>query len=131
MRKKLRSILLIDDDEPTNFLNEMVLKKVDCAEEILVFQSAEKAVDFLNASTIVPDLIFLDINMPAMNGWDFLEAYQQLPAEKRKAVIVMLTTSINPDDRVKARQIAAVAGFKHKPLTREIVEEVLTDYFNE
>ncbi len=118
MSKRLHTVLLIDDDEPTNFLNQMILKKADCAEEILVFQSAVKALDFLTATDHRPDLIFLDINMPAIDGWDFLEAYEQLPAEKRAgAIIIMLTTSFNPDDRLRAEKIASVAGFRHKTLT--------------
>lgn len=132
MSKRLHTVLLIDDDEPTNFLNQLILKKADCAEEVLVFQSAAKALDFLAETDHCPDLIFLDINMPAMDGWDFLEAYEQLPSEKRaSAIIIMLTTSFNPDDRLKAEQIPSVAGFRNKPLTKEILEEVLTHYFNE
>ncbi|MBO9571104.1 MAG: response regulator [Chitinophagaceae bacterium] len=130
MQKKLHSVLLIDDDEPTNYLNKMTLEEIGCIEEIFIFQSASKALDYLNTSTYCPDLILLDINMPAMNGWEFLDVYEQLPSEKRgKVVIVMLTTSFNPDDRLRAGQIASVSGFMNKPLTKETLKEILVEYF--
>jgi response regulator RpfG family c-di-GMP phosphodiesterase len=68
--------------------------------------------------------------MPAMNGWEFLEKYKELRREHRSNVIViMLTTSLNPDDKNKADDIKDVTDFKHKPITGEIVDEVLQKYF--
>ena len=139
MKNKLNCILLVDDDEPTNFLNKMILEDVDCAQSIEVADSGVSALDYLknaangngNASNS-PDLIFLDINMPAMNGWEFLEQYSQLEKQhKANVVIVMLTTSLNPDDRAKASKISDVSGFETKPLTPEKLEAILKKYFPE
>ncbi len=133
MKPKLKSILLIDDDEPTNFFSSLLIEDADCTENIQIAQSGQSALRLLRSKTIpTPDLIFLDINMPAMDGWEFLENYRQLPKEHQgKIVIIMLTTSLNPDDREKASQIKEISGFETKPLTPELIERVLSKYFQE
>jgi len=134
MKQKLNCILLIDDDKPTNFINEVVIKQLDCAEKIVVVQNGSEALDYLKSKDDgehpQPDLIFLDINMPAMNGWEFLEKYTELDKKQHgKVVVIMLTTSLNQDDEKKASGIAYINGFKSKPLTPEIMQEVLEEYF--
>jgi CheY-like chemotaxis protein len=138
MKNKLNCILLIDDDEPTNFLNQMVLEEMGITKHIRVAQNGEEALAYLQKTSIrnedfpLPDLIFLDINMPAMNGWEFLQHYSRLPQnQKAHVVIVMLTTSLNPDDRAKAHQISEVTGFETKPLTANKVRELMEKYFPE
>jgi CheY-like chemotaxis protein len=140
MNNKLNCILLIDDDEPTNFLNKMTLEQAGCARHIQVAQGGQEALDYLascqpNGSTFDthprPDLIFLDINMPAMDGWEFLQRYQQLPSEqKADIVLIMLTTSLNPDDEIKTHSIPEIAGFENKPLKRSQLEDILKKYFS-
>ena len=110
MKQKLNCILLIDDDKPTNFINEVVIKQLDCAEKIVVVQNGSEALDYLKSKDDgehpQPDLIFLDINMPAMNGWEFLEKYTELDKKQHgKVVVIMLTTSLNQDDEKKASGI--------------------------
>lgn len=135
MKQQLNCILLIDDDEPTNFLNRMVIEEVDCASRVEIIQNARDALVYLTKATPEgdyprPDLIFLDINMPAMDGWEFIGRYNQLPDEqKAKIIVVMLTTSFNPEDELKARTIAGVAGFRNKPLTPEILLKILQEHF--
>ena len=131
MKRKLKSILLIDDDEPTNFFSSLLLEDADCAENIQIAESGQRALRLLNSDVLpTPDLIFLDINMPAMDGWEFLEKYKQLPKEHQsKIVIIMLTTSLNPDDREKASKIKEISGFETKPLTPELIDSVLLKYF--
>lgn len=130
MKQKLNTIMLIDDDEPTNFLSRMLIEEARCAEHIQVADSGKVALDYLSKSNNSPDLIFLDINMPAMNGWEFLEKYKELEKAKQgKIVIIMLTTSLNPDDKVKAGQIPEISGFENKPLSSELIERVIKKYF--
>jgi CheY-like chemotaxis protein len=138
MKKKLNCILLIDDDEPTNYLNRMTLEQVECAQYIQVVQSGHDALDLLMRQGKYvelpdcprPDLIFLDINMPAMDGWEFLEKYRLLPpAQKASIVMIMLTTSLNPDDEARARAIPEIDGFENKPLRADRLREVLKNYF--
>ena len=131
--------MLIDDDEPTNFLSNMILEEAGCTEHIQVEDSGERAINYLvksekltgtNKNYPCPELIFLDINMPAMNGWEFLVKYNEWKMEhKGEIVIVMLTTSLDPDDEVKAKNFAAVTDFKHKPLTKEMLNGILNTYF--
>ncbi|CAN5777803.1 response regulator [soil metagenome] len=138
IKKKLACVLLIDDDEPTNFISKMLIEEADCAEHIQVVQSGQDALNYLtndegfageNKAFPKPDLIFLDINMPAMNGWEFLDKYNQLDqAHKGDIIVVMLTTSLNPDDRLKAGEMPAISGFEAKPLTFEKLKTMLEKY---
>jgi CheY-like chemotaxis protein len=130
MNPQLNCILLIDDDEPTNFLNRLTLEQTGCSRTIHVTQSGEEALDFLR-NTERPDLIFLDVNMPAMDGWEFLEHYRSLPSDRKAdIVLIMLTTSLNPDDELRTKAIPEVSGFENKPLSQQRVEQLLDKYFN-
>jgi CheY-like chemotaxis protein len=135
MKKKLNCVLLIDDDEPTNYLNKMILNQMDCTSHIKVAQSGKEAIEFLKAAAnrfngegCQPELIFLDINMPAMDGWEFIELYKKHIPD-RHIIMVMLTTSLNPDDRQIAEEMKEIAGFINKPLTKKAVQEILDSYF--
>lgn len=131
MSARLGLVMLIDDDEADNYYHRMVIERSGCADEIRCFQRAERALDFLDAAgERRPDLILLDINMPAMNGWDFLDAYRDLAEFREDVVVVMLTTSLNPDDRARARTIDAVADFKIKPLDDAALTEILAAHFS-
>ncbi|WP_126970936.1 response regulator [Gynurincola endophyticus] len=135
MKNKLKRILLIDDDESSNYLHRIIIKQAEVAEEIETMTRADKAIDYLkdlNSSRPddLPDLVFLDINMPAMNGWDFLNAYAELDLEnKEKLKIVMLTASVNPNDVLRARTNVFVSEIFHKPLSVEAVMEKLPGLF--
>ena len=139
MKPKLNGVMIIDDDEPTNFFNQMIVENSRCTDHIIVAQSGQEALNYLangvqadgvNNDLPLPSLIFLDINMPAMNGWEFLERYKKLSNEKKaKIVVVMLTTSLFPEDIIRARDIPEISAFENKPLTSEKLEKVLNKYF--
>lgn len=134
MPMKLNCILLIDDDESTNFLNKLVLEQIGCANEIVAVQGAREGLNFLsekrNGKFPQPDLVFLDINMPGMNGWEFLVEYGKLPEEqKANIIVVMLTTSLNPDDAAKAEGFKEINDFQIKPITPEMMEGILARNF--
>jgi CheY-like chemotaxis protein len=136
MKNKLNCILVIDDDEPTNFFTQMILEESGCTNHIRIVQSGQEALEYLINSEAgdnpvaypSPDLIFLDINMPAMDGWEFLEEYKKLHVINR-IIVVMLTTSLFPEDKFKAEKMPEISGFEHKPLTAEKVSAVLEKYF--
>lgn len=134
MNKQLSCVLLIDDDAATNFLHEMVIEEARCAKKSIVAPSGYAALDFLkqneDQNQTQPELIFLDINMPGMNGWEFIEAYKKLDEIKQaNSIIVMLSTSLNPKDKEKAHQIEEITTFRNKPLTVRMVQELLGEYF--
>lgn len=127
---KLNSILLIDDDDATNFLNSLIIKEAEIAENILIALNGEEALTILQNNVInnnpQPELILLDINMPNMNGWEFIKEYKKDNVLKNsKSLIIMLSTSFNPEDEIKALQIPEIKSFKNKPLTLDMLNEVL------
>lgn len=135
MIKKVNCIMLIDDDKDDNFYHERVIRKNDASNTIVVKESGIEALDYLESTrdpTIpLPDLIILDINMPGMNGWEFLEEFKKLDEElQSKLVVIMLTTSVNPADEAIAKTYNILADFKTKPLTKEMLEDILTKYHN-
>jgi len=137
MKQKLKCILVIDDDEPTNFFTRMILEEMECADHIQTVQSGQEALEYLRKSESQgndenlypsPDLIFLDINMPAMNGWEFLEEYKKISV-KHRIIMVMLTTSLFPEDKSRAEGMPEISGFENKPITEEKVKGVVAKYF--
>lgn len=133
--KKLRSILLIDDDESTNFLNRIIIRQAECAEEVLVFNKANKALEYVseNIRSLTDTMVLLDINMPVMNGWDFLKALNELMKGQHPAGfnIVILTSSINPDDQLQALSLDLVTDFRSKPLSVKVLHELINRHFVE
>lgn len=132
---KLDCVLLIDDDKATNFYHSIIVEEECSPVHIQTVNSAKEALDFLlckggGAEIPKPGIIFLDINMPGMNGWDFLNKYNELSGEiQDKAVVAMLTTSHNPDDRERAAEIPIVKEFVHKPLTNEVLKKIIQENF--
>ncbi len=100
MKRKLDCIMLIDDNEDDNFYHQIVIRDMEITNEIKIAESGFEALEMLTKENDAPELIFLDINMPAMNGWEFLDEYNKLSDEQKASVIIiMLTTSLNPADR--------------------------------
>lgn len=124
----LKCVMLIDDNKIDNFFHERVLRKNNVAEQIIAMESGSDALAYLSdIQNARPDLIFLDINMPGMTGWEFLDHYELL-ANHLKAcmIVVMLSTSENPDDTARARAHNLLSEFKSKPLTSEMVQDILS-----
>ncbi len=132
MITKLNCVLLVDDDVTTNFLNRKRIEKAEIADHIETALNGEEAINYLAAKEQSSCLILLDINMPIMDGWEFLQAYHNLEVHKKnRTVIVMLTTSFNPDDKIRAESIVEVSEFRYKPLTLDMINEIIKKYFSE
>jgi len=130
MSKRFQKILLIDDDSVSNFLNEMALQEMDLSDEVHISENGEEALKFINRHFSsdgkylenYPDLIFLDINMPVMDGFQFLEEFEKIPfTEKKPIKIVMLTSSNASQDLERAKKFN-VEGYIVKPLCAEKIE---------
>jgi len=126
--------MLIDDNPDDNFFHERVIRKNHLAEKVIVKDSAEDALKYLSREKITgephPDLIFLDINMPRMNGWEFLQEYNRLEKDKQgKLIVVILTTSENPEDVRRAADKGIATEFRNKPLTKEMLNELIEKFF--
>jgi CheY-like chemotaxis protein len=126
--------MLVDDNEHDNFFHEREIKKVDASIDVVAKQSGNEALDYLKLNrekeNLHPDLIFLDINMQGMNGWEFLEQYSLFTKEVQShALIVMLTTSSNPADNKRAQSFDFISDYITKPLTQEIMIKISTKYF--
>jgi CheY-like chemotaxis protein len=134
MKKKLKCILLVDDDNDCNYFHNLLLTELQCSESIHIVQDGQEALTFITTAVDgifpCPDIIFLDINMPRMDGWQFLEKYSTLDTElKAKIVLIMLTTSLNPDDRTRATGYKEIRGFNNKYLTADMISEILSKHF--
>ena len=121
---KVRHAVLIDDDEATNVYHDIIVQEADVVEEYQIFDSAVDALEFLKNQEQAPDFILLDINMPRMTGWEFLEEYKKLDQAANPPKVIMLTTSLGTFDKKQAEDNPLVSGFRQKPLTLEMLDEI-------
>jgi len=123
--------MLIDDNRDDNFIHERAIRKISTKSTVITKESGVDALTHLKSlKSLHADLIFLDINMPEMNGWEFLAEYSKLDKELQcKSIIIMLTTSDNEDDVAKAKTMNNVKDFITKPLTKEKMSAICEKYF--
>lgn len=133
--KPIRCILLVDDDPDDNFLHRLVIEDSGYCDRVQVAENGQQALAYLTSQAASnycrPEVILLDINMPGMNGFEFLAEYEKLHESYRaKVVLMMLTTSLNPDDKRRANGHGVVIGYKSKPLTRQMLDEIVRLHFS-
>jgi CheY-like chemotaxis protein len=130
---KYKIIMLIDDNEIDNLINQKMIEASGICERILVHSGAKNAIESLknieklseNSTTLLPDVIFLDIDMPIMDGFQFLEEFSRMSeAIRENCKVIMLTSSMNPQDLVKARKSPFVKKYINKPLSQDVLSKL-------
>lgn len=125
-----KNVLLVDDDHIFNYLNERIIQKMGISDEIHSARNGQEALDLLNkylsGTTALPDIIFLDLNMPVMDGFAFLEAFKRMKMPgKEKISIIIVTSSQDPKDIARAKELG-IDHYLTKPITEESIKKALS-----
>jgi CheY-like chemotaxis protein len=132
MQNIKKNILIVDDDQVSRFLHRRIFESWEFVNSVHAVSSGKDALEFFNpeyrAITAIPDIILLDLNMPVMNGFEFINAFRELDfPDKDKVLIVIATSSDNPEDIKHAHRL----GIRHyitKPLTKDkVLSAILQD----
>lgn len=133
MKSQINCILLIDDDQAINQYHETLINKAQMVSTVALANSATEGLAYINKCMLeakpYPNIIFLDIHMPELSGWDFLDKFKQLNLSGSQPIsIYMVTTSENPDDSVKAKITPEITGLLPKPLDLEALKNIFSVY---
>jgi CheY-like chemotaxis protein len=122
-----KKVAIIDDDEIFQFTTKIKFEKLGLVEDVMIFNDGEEAMQFIQSGNKedMPEILLLDINMPIVDGWDFLELFEKVPQEKKQMMeILMLSSSINPDDVKRAEANAYVVDYITKPISDADVKKI-------
>ncbi|PQB06828.1 response regulator [Polaribacter filamentus] len=133
MAKKRPLIAIIDDDRVYHFILSSIINKNKLADSILSFMDGEEAIQYLTNNKTenekIPDIVFLDMNMPIMDGWLFLEEYERIKKDiTKKTVIFMISSSVDPLDIERAGNIIEITDYIVKPIKLSEVKKIFKKY---
>jgi CheY-like chemotaxis protein len=128
--RRFTSVLLVEDDPITAMVCDRIIKMTGFAEKVSLCENGKTALNHLSnlgsTDTSLPEIIFLDINMPVMNGWDFLHQFENIQSSfKQVPSIYILSSTIDPEDYERAKSYALVKDFISKPLSKESLEKII------
>ena|SRR5688572_2958945 len=129
-----KNILLVDDDKIFNFLSEKTIQSLGLANEINFASNGQQALELLelykSGKMQRPDIIFLDLDMPVMNGYEFLEEFSKIDIPDKKSItIVVLTSSADPRDIIRTKQLG-IKYYYNKPLSRDEIKKMIGQEFS-
>lgn len=133
--KKINTFCIVDDDDIYQFTTSLFLKKTELVNKIIVFSNGLQAINFLKDELgnieNIPDVVFLDVNMPVMDGWEFLEEYLIIKSMLPKTVVIyMVSSSVDEKDVLKAKSISALSGYLVKPIESQNIMDVILGILN-
>ncbi|HEY1063248.1 MAG TPA: response regulator [Daejeonella sp.] len=123
-------VFIIDDDPIHQRIAQIMISKHNLFDEYFSYTDAQKALDFLqenkNNKEALPDVILLDLNMPVLDGWDFLETFETLIKEFKKNIrVFIVSSSVDEKDLIRSKSYVAVKGFISKPLSPDIIRSII------
>jgi CheY-like chemotaxis protein len=128
---KIETACIIDDDPIFVFAAKRMMHLANFCEGFLVFHNGKKALESLEPlmrnGEVLPEVILLDLNMPVMDGWQFLDQFVQIPTSK-KIIIYIVTSSIDPEDLNRAKSYEVVSNYIVKPINIETLTEIMRDF---
>ncbi|RKS03160.1 response regulator [Flavobacterium sp. 102] len=128
--KQIELLALVDDDDTFIFITKKIIEKTNNVKEVKVFNNGLDALNYLkdnlNTQYKLPEIIFLDLSMPIMDGWQFLDEFTSIESNNIKKIIIYIcSSSISPHDILKAKKISAVSDYIIKPVTKDKFTEII------
>ncbi len=130
MKVKNKLVLIVDDNRVSNFFNKKIVIETEAIDKVVTIESGKAALDFIDPKKSLepyPFFIFLDLHMPSMNGWEFLEAYNKIEKVNNCSIVVMYDKELLPEEAMQLNQYDFVKATTSKILTKDFV----TAFFNE
>ena len=122
-------VFIIDDDPIHQRITQIMITKNELFDEYTSYTEAQKAIDFLQDNyeniEILPDVILLDLNMPEVDGWDFLDVFEDFKQKLKKEIrVYIVSSSVDEKDMLRSKSFESVVGFISKPLSPDIIREL-------